>query len=118
MEAWLSSLPQDRSPSRIVFPQIRFLRGKPSSLDFSKSLTYAALAKLIRHDVNEIGLNPQDFGSHSLRAGGATDLFVSGILTLPQIMIVGRWKTVQAAMVYFRADLEAAELAGRVFGSC
>jgi integrase len=102
---------------QFLFPQVTFKRGVPDDLDWSKSLSYAALVKCIKHDVAKCGMDPTDFSGHSFRAGGATDLFASGKLTFAQIMKLGRWRSIEACMMYYREDLEVSGRAGEVFGT-
>jgi hypothetical protein len=99
-----------------LFPQVKFKRGAPSGLDWSKTLSYEALVICIKHDVELCGRDPVDFSGHSFRAGGATDLFASGELAFAQIMKVGRWRSLEACLIYYREDLEVAGRAGDVFG--
>lgn len=100
----------------IVFPSITMVKGKGPKLDWNKPLSYNQLRMLIKMDIKSIGLNPDKFSCHSLRAGGATDLFNSRKLSLAQIMIMGRWKSVEAAMRYFRDELNIAQSVSDIFG--
>ena len=52
-----------------------------------------------------------------MRAGETTNLFNSRSISLVFIMFMGRWKTVEAAMAYFRDELNIAEAVSNVFGS-
>lgn len=80
-----------------VFPAIRY--GK---LDFSKDPSYNWWRKVIKKVWGKIGLEVKYYSGHSLRAGGATDLFVCRV---PYYIIkkMGRWKS-EAAMLYYRCD--------------
>jgi len=101
---------------RYLFPQITFTDGVPTGLDWSSTLSYDALVKCVKHDVQLCGRDPTEFAGHSFRAGGATDLFESGELSFAQIMKIGRWRTLEACLIYYREDLEVASRAGDVFG--
>ena len=70
---------------------------------------------LLKH-VKAIGLDSKRFGLHSLRAGGGTDLFASRRLSLAQIMFMGRWKSVEAAMKYYRDEVNIAQTVSNIFG--
>jgi hypothetical protein len=70
----------------------------------------------LRYDLAQLGMDPRRYCGHSFRAGGATDLFSSGLMTHAEVMTMGRWKTLAAALIYFRADLSAALKSARVFG--
>ena len=92
-------------------------KGEPVGIDWSRSLFRRTFVAALRADIVRIGKDPKRYCGHSFRAGGATDLFASGIMTqADEVMIVGRWKTLAAALIYFRADLEAARKSARVFG--
>ena len=80
-----------------VLPAIRY--GK---LDFSKNPSYNWWRKTIKKVCRNIGLEEKYYSGHSLRAGGATDLFVCRV---PYYIIkkMGRWKS-EAAMLYYRCD--------------
>ena len=115
MRKWFRQRNLQDHPTAFIFPQVIFVNGTPSKLDNSKHLTYRALVALLRHDLRKLGYDEKKYGGHSFRAGGATDLFLSRSITLAQIMLYGRWKTVEAAMKYFRAELDAAKQAAKVF---
>jgi Phage integrase family len=68
---------------------------------------------LIKSAVASIGLNPKNYSGHSLRAGGATDLFAAGT---PYYVIkkMGRW-TSDAALLYFRSESSVARMAAQAF---
>ena len=104
-------------PDRFLFPLVTFVKGTPSGLNFNKPMNRRALIQLLRCDLALVNLNPLLYAGHSFRAGGATDLFLSNNITLAQIMLCGRWITVEAAMKYFRAYNEASLKAALVFGS-
>jgi integrase len=59
---------------------------------------------MIRKALIIIGLEGKKYGAHSLRAGGATDLFRAGVY-YPLIKKFGRWKS-DTALIYYR-DQEA-----------
>ena len=73
--------------------------------------------EFMREQLREMGWDEMKFAGHSLRAGGATDLFNSN-MPLASIMKIGRWESVQAAMVYFRDDLLIAQEAAEAFSKC
>ena len=71
-------------------------------LDFSKPPSYNWWRVTIKKCCSTIGLDSSKYSGHSLRAGGATDLFVARV---PYYIIkkMGRWKS-DAAMLYYRCD--------------
>lgn len=84
-------------PQSFLFPAIVgcvIVYSQPMSGDY--------LRRLIKSCVAGIGLNPARFSGHSLRAGGATDLFAACV---PYWVIkkMGRWKS-DAALKYYRSE--------------
>ena len=47
-----------------------------------------------------VGENPTLYSVHSLRAGGATELFLSGA-SMAVVQVYGRWKS-ESALIYIR----------------
>ena len=103
-------------PEEFWLPELRVLpSGEAVGIDWSRSMSRRTFVAVLRYDIARIGLDPLRYCGHSFRAGGATDLFASGQMTHAEIMVMGRWKSLAAALVYFRADLEAARKSARVF---
>ena len=115
MRRWLKARKLDVKDERFLFPNVTFKSEVPTGLDFTSSLTYTSLVSLVRHEVKQLGLNPFEFAAHSFRAGGATDLFLSGKMGLPMIMKYGRWKSMEAALLYYREEEEIAKEASQIF---
>lgn len=84
-------------PESFLFPAI--VRGV---IVYSQPMSGDFLRQIIKSGVASIGLNPQRFSGHSLRAGGATDLFAACV---PYWVIkkMGRW-TSDAALKYYRSE--------------
>jgi hypothetical protein len=76
-------------------------------------VTPTAMRASIKAFASSIGLDPRRYSGHSLRAGGATDMFARG---LPYYVIkkMGRWKS-DAALLYFRSEHSVARTAARTF---
>ena len=95
-----------------IFPAV----SSTGKLNFEKTASTSWLRSRIKKAVKSIGLDPAKFSGHSLRAGGATDLFVA---RTPYYIIKkkGRWLS-DAAMRYYRdeADVEAA--VNKAFAAC
>ena len=70
-------------------------------------------APRIKRAVAMLGLAKEDYSGHSLRAGGATDLFVA---RTPYYVIkkMGRWLT-DSAMIYYRHEEDVAVAVHRAF---
>jgi integrase len=58
--------------------------------------------KAIKQPVVSVGLDPRQFSGHSLRSGGATDLFEARV-AYHIIKKMGRWK-LEAAIRYYRCE--------------
>jgi hypothetical protein len=104
-----NQLSLDRRPNSLLFPEIS--RGLVRNVPVSAS----TLRKYIKEDVAKLGLNPDRYAMHSLRAGGATDLFN---MNVPYHIIkdVGRWKS-DTALIYYRGDREKIAAVGKAFGA-
>ena len=55
-------------------------------------IRYGTITRLLKRTATELGLDPKQFASHSLRAGGASALARGGALPW-QIQAIGRWKS-------------------------
>jgi hypothetical protein len=84
----------------IVFQQYKSKTDSLSIKTKTKLVSKDWLRKYIKRCVLLIGLNPKIFSGHSLRAGGATDLFIANV-PYPIIKKFGRWKT-DCALIYYR----------------
>lgn len=82
---------------RMIFPAVRY-----NKLYVEETPSYYWWRKTIKWCCTRIGLDAKHYSGHSLRAGGATDLFVARV---PYYVIkkMGRWKS-DAAMLYYRCD--------------
>jgi integrase len=100
MLKWFNKMNLWKSNDLHLFPSI-----KRYGFDFRKSVSGDWIRKRIKEAVSSLGLNPQDYSGHSLRSGGATDLFASGV---PYYAIKkrGHW-TSDAALLYYRDSLSA-----------
>ena len=113
---WLT-IPDNEGPSavKMVLKWIarRGLKADSDQRLFPKQANADWLRKAIKNAVRRIGLDPKRFANHSLRAGGATDLFVARV-PYSAIKKAGRWKS-DAAMLYYRSedDVQAAVKEGR-----
>ena len=98
LRKWFQRHNLEDRPTSPIFPA--FTRGR--KLNFSKTVSAASLRYRIRKAAILIGLNPRHYSNHSLRVGGATDLFVA---RAPYFIIkkMGRWKS-DAALLYYRDE--------------
>ena len=118
LRKWLGKTNPSDIADQALFPQLVFEGGRPVGFNRKAPLTKEALVKALRYDLDSLGIiMSKEYTGHSFRAGGATDLFASGMITLEQIMKVGRWQSAAAALVYFRDELISADIAARAFAS-
>ena len=60
----------------------------------------ASLRSRLDAMLTAVGENPTLYSVHSLRTGGATELFLSGA-SMTEVQMYGRWKS-ESALIYFR----------------
>ena len=109
MIQWFGTMGLWDKPSSHIFPS---RSGKTWLWD--KTLSTDWLRGVIKKRVAMIGLDAEKFSGHSLRAGGATDLFVARV---PYFLIkkMGRWKS-DAAMLYYRCEADVTDAVAAAFG--
>jgi integrase len=80
----------------------------------SKSIATSHIRTMIKSTARAAGMDDDLLSGHSLRAGGATDLFVERV---PYYLIkkIGRWKS-DAAMLYYRSTEDEEDAMIRAFG--
>ena len=74
-----------------------------------------AFRKLVKASVALVGEDPDRYGGHSARAGGATDLFAANV-SYPVIKKYGRWES-DTALIYYRCELSIAQAAAAAWGA-
>ena len=99
-----------QQPTSFLFPSF-----KNKKLDWNCCRPTSQLRYAIKRAVRLIGLNPDFYSGHSLRAGGATDLFRANV-SYANIKKFGRWKS-DAALIYYRDEDAVAEAAALGFAS-
>ena len=98
----------DQHPLAFLFPAIR--RG---FLVLAQPASASSLRLLVKAVVVTAGFDPSMFSGHSLRAGGATDLFASRV-PYYTIKKMGRWRS-ETALIYFRSVDDVARTVARAF---
>ena len=98
MREWWDLMGLHHSRTVCLFPK----RLSAARFDWSQSISYDSLASRVKSAAQSIGLPADDYSGHSLRAGGATDLFIARV---PYYIIqrMGRWAS-DAALVYYRHE--------------
>jgi hypothetical protein len=96
-------------PEAHVFPAVT----SAGRFDFTRTASLSWLRRRIKIAVASIGLDPKKYSGHSLRAGGATDLFVARV---PYYIIKkkGRWVS-DSAMQYYRDEEDIQEEVSKAF---
>lgn len=93
--------------SVVSTPSGEFLKPQP--------LSYTRFRELFLALIGSIGLDPSEYGTHSLRSGGASSAATHGI-THEQIKSHGRWKTDSAKERYIEKDSKARMLVSSSLG--
>lgn len=108
LQSWWQLNSLDRKPGSFIFPSIR-----NGVIDWSTPMTGNYFRKAIKKAAASIGLNPRRYSGHSLRSGGATDLFEA---RTPYHIIkkMGRWKS-DAAMRYYRSEEDVLKAVRKAF---
>lgn len=103
MKRWFDRNDLWNKPNFRIFPK----RTSGRKLSFESTAPKNWFRRKLKELVHKVGLDKACYSTHSLRAGGATDLFVARV---PYYVIkkMGRWKS-DAAIEYFRNedDVEA-----------
>ena len=74
---------------------------KKSGENISKSnkiLSYSSYRDIVIKLIKRIGLDPKDYGTHSLRSGGATQLAPN--VTELELLTTGRWRDARSIRSY------------------
>ena len=98
--------------SAATWMDLFWLKSKQSNLDFvfhnnnalKSPITAREVNDWIKSNANNLELNADSISSHSLRAGGATDMVLRGA-TPNDVMRQGRWKSASMVDIYFRPSL-------------
>jgi hypothetical protein len=94
----LKELLATREPGEPLFQSVD--KGKETG----RAVTRCYVTELLREYLGLAGLNADAYSSHSLRAGGATDLAYAGA-RWPDLMRLGRWRSPATPLVYIaKAD--------------
>lgn len=108
LKDYMSAAGLMESPGALLFPSRRGQHWN-GSLTISPSW----LRRSIKNVARALQLDPRKYSGHSLRAGGATDLFVARV---PYFAIkkMGRWKS-DSAMLYYRCEEDVCKAVTEAF---
>lgn len=116
LRMWVKRMHLADRPSAFLFPNVlRARSGSAVRFDFNQTASAKWFLGVTRGMAVQLGLDPKAYSNHSYRAGGATDLFIIGV-PYPKIKKYGRWRS-EAALVYYRDDIEVSGAIARAFGS-
>jgi len=98
MKLWFDEMGLWNTDKALLFPSRKSIKGWNLEKTISSSWVRGSIKRLAL----SLGLEAKWYSGHSLRSGGATDLFVQRV---PYFLIkkMGRWKS-EAAMIYYRCD--------------
>ena len=65
-------------------------------------LSYSSFRDIVKSSVERLGLDPKQFGTHSLRAGGASDL--APHVSQHELLVSGRWADARSIRSYVQLD--------------
>ena len=66
-------------------------------------LTYSAYRAIVRYLVEKIGLDPRNYGTHSLRSGGVSELYIEGKSSI-FIKTFCHWKNMGSIYIYIKPN--------------
>ena len=69
----------------------------------SGDMHYRAMLKIVKDLIKKIGLDPKNYGTHSCRSGGTTELFLVGKQAV-WIQHFGWWNNIGSVMIYIRPN--------------
>ena len=112
LRRWFEVRGLDGKPEAFIFPGLTRARAR-GPFEEHRTASIQWFRKHIKRAVESIGLDGRFYSGHSLRAGGATDLFMRKV---PYHIIkkMGRWRS-DAAMLYHRSDADVERQVRRAF---
>jgi Phage integrase family len=113
LSRWFEVRGLDSKPEAFIFPGLARMRTAKGTFEEHRSASTQWFRKHIKLAVESVGLDGRFYSGHSLRAGGATDLFMRKV---PYHIIkkMGRWRS-DAAMLYHRSDEDVERQVRRAF---
>jgi len=91
-----------------LFRPLFFHRSSSSYTLRGGKISYSTCRETLRDSLSQLGYNPNDYGLHSLRSGGATSAVHYSGYSIPErlLKIHGRWKSDSAKDMYVQESLE------------
>ena len=72
-----------------------------------EGVRYVDMVELIKSAAKVCGLDASEYSSHSQRRGGASQYLLSGAMTLEEVRIYGRWKSLSSLKLYIEPAMGA-----------
>ena len=90
----------------VVHTMSRFLHGKWNAPEIpvisyhgGKPLQYNRYLKIVQAVITDMKLDPKNYGTHSMRSGGACEMFCEG-RRLQEIKMFGQWRSIESVDAY------------------
>ena len=104
LKTWFDPHDLWSKPQSNIFPNVvASNKGKTVQLLFNECVSKKWYERQLDAMLTAIGEDPKRYSVHSLRAGGATELFLAGA-SLAMVQNYGRWTSL-SALIYFRESL-------------
>ena len=90
-----------------LFRPLVFHRSDSSYTLRDGKMSYSSCREILRDSLKQLGLNPDDYGLHSLRSGGITSVVHNSCNSVSErlLKLHGRWKTDAAKDMYVEESL-------------
>ena len=86
---YLSKAKLNLKDNHFLFGPIKFDQSTKDFAITNSKLSYDVFRNVVKQSVSVLGYDPKDFGTHSCRSGGATDL--APFISEYELLISGRW---------------------------
>ena len=97
----------DNNSDLPLFRPLVFHRSDSSYTLRDGKMSYSSCREILRDSLKQLGLNPDDYGLHSLRSGGITSVVHNSCNSVSErlLKLHGRWKTDAAKDMYVEESL-------------
>ena len=90
------------------------LFGWPKGTDMrGEGVRYVDMVALIKRAARYCGLEEEFYSSHSQRRGGASGYLLSGAMTLEEVRVYGRWRSLSSLKLYIEPGMGALAVAAQ-----
>ena len=106
LQLYLQLSQVNKQPCNFLFRRIVLRKGVKMLHDKEEVMKYSTVRDIVKGKAITLGLNPSEYGTHSLRAGGCTTAANSGVSDR-LFQRHGRWASVAAKDGYVKDSLKA-----------